>query len=45
VYWEKTYQTDTMVVSTHGIIKKSDKKPKRDIEKADILIKLYFDNK
>jgi phage-related protein len=44
-FWDKSDQTDTIVISTHGIIKKSDKTPKGDIEKAEKLRKLYFDNK
>ena len=44
-FWVKSDQTDTIVISTHGIIKKSDKTPKGDIEKAEKLRKLYLDNK
>jgi len=44
-FWDKSDQTDTIVISTHGIIKKSDKTLKGDIEKAEKLRKLYFDNK
>ena len=44
-FWDKSDQTDTIVISTHGIIKKSDKTPKGDIEKAEKLRKLYFENK
>nr|WP_245934908.1 type II toxin-antitoxin system RelE/ParE family toxin [Breznakibacter xylanolyticus] len=33
-FWDKTNATDTVVISTHGIIKKTDKVPKSEIEKS-----------
>ena len=42
-FWDKTGQTETIVVSTHGIIKKTDKTPKEELEKAEKLRKLYFE--
>jgi phage-related protein len=33
------------VVATHGIIKKTDKVPKGEIEKARAIMRLYFDQK
>ncbi len=30
-FWDKTDKTETVVVSTHGIIKKTDKVPKSEI--------------
>jgi len=36
---------DTVVVSTHGLIKKSDKTPSRDLDKAERLRVLYFQQK
>ena len=33
-FWDKTDKTETFVLATHGIIKKTDKVPKADIEKA-----------
>ena len=33
-FWDKTEETDTLVISTHGIIKKISKVPKSEIEKA-----------
>ena len=33
-FWDKTDKTETLVISTHGIVKKVDKVPKNDIEKA-----------
>ncbi|MDL2227777.1 type II toxin-antitoxin system RelE/ParE family toxin [Odoribacter sp. OttesenSCG-928-L07] len=44
-FWDKTKSIKTLVIVTHGLIKKTDKIPKKEIEKAnDIRIK-YFENK
>ncbi|MCF6171982.1 MAG: type II toxin-antitoxin system RelE/ParE family toxin [Bacteroidales bacterium] len=44
-FWDKTENSETLIVSTHGIIKKTDKVPKREIEKARQIMKKYFDQK
>ncbi len=44
-FWDKTDKIETLVVATHGIIKKTDKTPKVEIEKAKAIMKLYFDQK
>jgi phage-related protein len=44
-FWDKTEKTETLVVATHGIIKKTDKVPKGEIEKARAIMRLYFDQK
>lgn len=44
-FWDKTEKTETLVVTTHGIIKKTDKLPKEEIEKARAIMKLYFEQK
>jgi phage-related protein len=44
-FWDKTEKVDTIVISTHGIIKKTDKIPKGEIEKAEKLRTQYFNNK
>ena len=44
-FWDKTGKDETVVISTHGIIKKTDKTPLGDIEKAENLRKLYFEQK
>jgi len=44
-FWDKTEKTDTIVISTHGLIKKTDKIPQSDLEKAKKLRNLYFDLK
>lgn len=44
-FWDKTDKLDTVVISTHGIIKKTDKTPKSEIEKAERIRKRYFKDK
>ena len=44
-FWDKFDKTETIVISTHGIIKKTDKTPKNEIEKAERLRLLYFEQK
>ena len=44
-FWDKTGKDGTDVISTHGIIKKTDKTPPGEIEKAENLRKLYFEQK
>lgn len=44
-FWDKTDKQDTIVISTHGIIKKTDKVPKKEIEKAERLRQQYFNEK
>jgi phage-related protein len=41
-FWDKTDKQDTLVISTHGIEKKTQKTPKNEIEKAESLRKQYF---
>jgi len=44
-FWDKTDKTETLVISTHGIVKKVDKVPKSDIEKAKQIRTEYFNQK
>lgn len=44
-FWDKTSKTETLVISTHGIIKKTDKMPSSEISKAENLRKLYLNIK
>ena len=44
-FWDRTDKTDTVVISTHGLIKKTGKTPQGDIEKAERLRKMYFEHK
>lgn len=44
-FWDKTDSQDTVVISTHGLIKKTGKTPKGEIEKAERLMDQYFKEK
>ena len=44
-FWDKLEKSDTVVISTHGLIKKTDKIPKSEIEKAERLRDKYFNEK
>jgi len=44
-FWDKTDKKDTLVISTHGIEKKTQKIPKKELEKAERLRKKYFQTK
>lgn len=44
-FWDKTEKVETLVVSTHGFVKKVDKVPSGEINRADQLRQLYFDQK
>jgi len=44
-FWDKTDKIETIVISTHGIVKKTDKIPKSEIEKAEKIRKQYFERK
>ena len=44
-FWDKTESKDTLVVATHGFIKKVDKIPTNEIQRAIKLRERYFDNK
>jgi phage-related protein len=43
-FWDHNEKNKTLVVATHGFIKKFDKVPNREIEKAIIARKEYFLN-
>ena len=42
-FWDT--ESNTLVVATHGIVKKTQKTPAKEIAKAESLRKQYFDNK
>ena len=42
-FWDKRGGQKTMVVATHGLIKKTAQTPKTDLEKAERLRKQYFE--
>ena len=44
-FWDKTEKTETVVISTHGLIKKTGTTPTRDLVKAEKLRKFYFEQK
>ena len=41
-FWDKTMKAQTLVISTHGIIKKTGKTPESEIEIAEKLRQQYF---
>ena len=41
-FWDKTDNAEALVISSHGIIKKTDKTPKNEIEKAENIRIQYF---
>lgn len=44
-FWDKTDKKQTLVIATHGFIKKVDKVPENEIERASRLRDKYFDYK
>ncbi|WP_291097368.1 MULTISPECIES: type II toxin-antitoxin system RelE/ParE family toxin [unclassified Flavobacterium] len=44
-FWDKTEKTQTLVLATHGIIKKTGKTPEKEIEKAENIRLKYFEFK
>ena len=44
-FWDKTSSIDTLVVCTHGLIKKRSKVPRQEIEKAVQIRIKYFEIK
>ncbi len=42
-FWDKTKRTKTVVIATHGIIKKTQKTPTKEILKAKELMRIYFE--
>lgn len=44
-FWDKSGSVETFVISTHGIVKKTAKTSKSEIEKAEKIRKQYFEQK
>jgi phage-related protein len=44
-FWDKTNEKETLVFATHGFIKKVDKVPANEIERACKIKERYFENK
>ncbi len=43
-FWDKTEKNRTLVIATHGFIKKVDKVPINEIDRAQRLRAIYFEN-
>lgn len=44
-FWDKVEGKETLVVATHGILKKTQKTPPKEIKKAEDMRKQYLENK
>ncbi|MBP6386561.1 MAG: type II toxin-antitoxin system RelE/ParE family toxin [Pseudarcicella sp.] len=44
-FWDKTDGKETLVMATHGFVKKSDKVPINEIDRAVKIRENYFENK
>ena len=43
-FWDKRQENQTLVITTHGIIKKQDKVPAKEIQKAYSIMQEYLQN-
>lgn len=44
-FWDKDNKVNTLVIATHGFIKKTQKTPLKEIVKAEEIRKAYFNSK
>jgi phage-related protein len=44
-FWDKVEGTETFVIATHGILKKTQKTPLKEMKKADEIRKQFLKNK
>jgi len=44
-FWDKTDNDETLILATHGFVKKTQKTPKSEINKAEAIRKEYFEQK
>lgn len=44
-FWDKDDKTETLVVTTHGFVKKTSKVNKKEIKRAEDIRQKYFDDK
>lgn len=44
-FWDKTEHQHSLVLATHGIVKKTNKTPVKEIKKAEEIMKTYFKSK
>ena len=42
-FWDKSGSTETLVISTHGFVKKTDKVPSNELTRAETLRQAYFE--
>jgi site-specific DNA-methyltransferase (adenine-specific) len=45
LFWDKDNNKRTLVIATHGFIKKTSKVPQKEINKANQIMKIYFEEK
>ena len=43
-FWDSSKEKKSLVVTTHGFIKKTDKVPMREIKKAEQIRSIYLNN-
>lgn len=44
-FWDKTGSKETFVIATHGFIKKVDRVPSKEIDRAERIRKKYFESR
>jgi phage-related protein len=44
-FWDKSDNKETLVLATHGFVKKTSKVDKKEIDKAERIRQIYFKNK
>ena len=44
-FWDKSNEKESLIIATHGIIKKSTKTPTKEINKAEKIREIYLENK
>jgi phage-related protein len=44
-FWDTTKEQNTLIIATHGILKKTQKTPQKEIKKAEFMRKGYLENK
>ena len=44
-FWDNADRLNTLVIATHGFIKKTAKTPLKEIERASEIMKMYFEHK
>ena len=44
-FWDKEDKVETLIIATHGFLKKTNKTPSSEIRKAELIKRRYFQNK